>query len=625
MIPLLGMLGGAVDMTRLYMVRTRLQQACDASVLSGRAAMGNRTWDAAAKAVADRYFATNFNPGRYGTSGSQIAYKVGIDLVVKGEASVSVPMALMQFFGFGSTRVQALCDAKLELPNSDVMFVLDTTLSMSETNPGDSVTRIQALRNSVLSFHTLLEKVRGPQTQVRYGFVPYSSTVNVGTLLKPEWLAEKWTYQSREFGQMKQIEYKTGDWETSWSGWKQTGGTRTARTYTIPPENCVAPPNRATEKTERGPITTYPNGSRQWTDYRSIEGVRYAVSLSDNVCTVTEATYSSYTAEEVVTQTPHKDAGKVTYSDVPEWRYKPIEYPLGALRTVGPDGAVTGGSFSVNITNDYKARTISWDRSNACIEERQTTGGAAPANAAALSDLDVDTPPQSGNNATQWRPMLPGLVYSRRQNSTTSMPAGDWGSPTLEVRSITNYATPSSNTTLRAACPTYSRKLRSIDTSTLKSYLAELKPAGLTYHDIGFLWGLRLLSAQGIFADENQPPPTGKVARHMIFMTDGQTETNIGDYDAYGLSALDRRRTPIGRLPTAEEQNAIVERRLAGLCSVAKAKGMTVWVIAFGTSLTPLLSDCANVDHSFEARNAVQLEEAFRNIAGRISQLRLVK
>jgi len=314
-IPLLGMLGGALDLTRMYMVRTRLQQACDASVLSGRAAMGNRTWDGAAKTVADRYFTTNFNPGRYGTTGSRIDYRVGVDLVVKGDAEVSVPMALMQTFGFAPMLIKATCDAKLELPNSDVMFVLDNTLSMSETNTGDSVNRLQALRNSVNAFYATLENVRGPQTRIRYGFVPYSSTVNVGMLLKSEWLVDRWTYQSREYESTERVENKAGDYNTSWSGWKQTGGSSSSRTYTIPPENCVAPKSTNTSKTEKGPVTTYPDGTRVWTEKRTSNGTKYTASLSGSVCTVTETIYNSLTEEETVTQTPNSKAGEVSYSD----------------------------------------------------------------------------------------------------------------------------------------------------------------------------------------------------------------------------------------------------------------------------------------------------------------------
>lgn len=439
-LPLLGMLGGAVDMSRLYLVRTRLQQACDASVLSGRAAMGNRTWDDAAKTTADRYFATNFNPGRYGTTASRIDYHVGADLIVQGNASVSVPMALMQVFGFAPQLVRTTCDAKLELPNSDVMFVLDTTLSMSETNVGDTVSRLQALRDAVMGFHAALESVRGPQTRVRYGFVPYSSTVNVGTLLKPKWLVDRWTYQSREYDSTEKVENKNSDYTTSWSGWKQTGGSSSTRSYTIPPENCVTPKSTSTSKTEKGPVTTYPDGSRSWTEKRTTNGTLNTASLSGSVCTITETNYSQLTEEETITQKPSPNAGGVYYTDRIWWNYKPVQYNLSSLKVAGADGAVVGGKFSAMVANDYKSREVKWDQSSGCIEERQTSAGNVPGTAAAASDLDVDTVPTPGNQATQWRPMLPGLVYARKQTSLTTMADGDWGAPATFVRSSSNYA-----------------------------------------------------------------------------------------------------------------------------------------------------------------------------------------
>ena len=139
------------------------------------------------------------------------------------------------------------------------------------------------------------------------------------------------------------------------------------------------------------------------------------------------------------------------------------------------------------------------------------------------------------------------------------------------------------------------------------------------------LWGLRLMSAEGLFASENAASATGgNIARNLIFMTDGDTETNIADYDAYGLAALDRRRTPDSRLPTKSEQDSIVEDRLSQLCTVAKEKkNITVWVIAFGTSLTSLLSNCASPNRSYQANNATELNQTFADIAARISQLRV--
>ena len=36
LLPLIGLVGGGVDMSRMYIVKTRLQHACDAGALAGR-------------------------------------------------------------------------------------------------------------------------------------------------------------------------------------------------------------------------------------------------------------------------------------------------------------------------------------------------------------------------------------------------------------------------------------------------------------------------------------------------------------------------------------------------------------------------------------------------------------
>ena len=625
MVPLFAMLGGAVDLTRTYLVKSRLQQACDAAVLAGRSSMGNQTWNSASKGVADGYFVSNYNPGRYGTSGSQISYDVGTDLVVHGAATVSVPMVLMQMFGFKNIDLATRCDAKLELPNVDIMFVLDNTLSMGEPSPGGSANKMTALQNAVKSFHSSIENSKSAGTFVRYGFVPYSSTVNVGTLLRPDWLVDRWTYQSRVPDGTDQVATPTGGTVRTWTDWAYVSGSKTQRTYTIASEPCSAPGSTYKTNTVVSDKKTDANGTQTWTETRTGNGVSNSASLSKGVCTVTEVTYSQYVERQYVTEKPNPNAGQPTYSTRYWWKYLPVELDVRPMKTVDSAGAIVGGSFNLPIANDFKPRPITWNKANACIEERQTTGGADAMSAAAYSDLDVDSVPVRGRPETQWRPMLPQVVYSRKQTSLTDMPAANWGEPTIAVRSETNYSTPSDDASRRAACPAPARKLAAITASDLSMYLNTFTPAGMTYHDVGFLWGLRLLSGQGIFAAENQASSTGRLARHLIFMTDGQTETNIGDYDAYGVAALDRRRTPAGRLPTNDEQNALVERRLSGLCRMASTKGITVWVVAFGTQLTPLLRGCAAEDHAFQANNAAELQNAFANIAGGIAQLRLVR
>ena len=107
-------------------------------------------------------------------------------------------------------------------------------------------------------------------------------------------------------------------------------------------------------------------------------------------------------------------------------------------------------------------------------------------------------------------------------------------------------------------------------------------------------------------------------------MTDGETDTRIGGYDAWGLSAVARRRTPSGSIPTNAQQNTLTEERLSELCTIAKnQKNITVWVIAFGTTLTTMLSDCASPNRAYQADNADELTETFSQIASQIAQLRL--
>jgi hypothetical protein len=56
-----------------------------------------------------------------------------------------------------------------------------------------------------------------------------------------------------------------------------------------------------------------------------------------------------------------------------------------------------------------------------------------------------------------------------------------------------------------------------------------------------------------------------------------------------------------------------------------KAKGIRLWVIAFGTSLTTNLRTCASTSSSFTASNASQLDAAFQEIANQVGELRLTQ
>src|SRR3954471_5866842 len=67
LVPLAGMIGSGVDMSRAYMAKTRLQSACDAGALAGRRVMQNDTLDSTVINEANRFFNFNFTQRLYGT------------------------------------------------------------------------------------------------------------------------------------------------------------------------------------------------------------------------------------------------------------------------------------------------------------------------------------------------------------------------------------------------------------------------------------------------------------------------------------------------------------------------------------------------------------------------------
>ncbi len=212
MIPLCAMIGGALDLSRLYLTKVRLQHACDAGALAGRKEMAGGSWDQPARDAATNYFYGNFKQGSYGsTTTTAVFTSSGSD--VTGVATSLVPMTLMAMFNVQPKLLTVNCVTAMQLPNTDVMFVLDTTGSMaSKANSSDSASKIVTLKNAVKCFYEALAQQKTNATncasnsyagingdsQLRFGFVPYSSNVNVSQLKLPaSYFARNWSYQSR--------------------------------------------------------------------------------------------------------------------------------------------------------------------------------------------------------------------------------------------------------------------------------------------------------------------------------------------------------------------------------------------------------------------------------------------
>jgi Flp pilus assembly protein TadG len=641
LIPLAGLMGGGIDISRMYITKTRLQHACDAGALAGRKAMGGGTWAQSnnmPRTVAEEFFDANFATGSYGSRNRVRAFTENAGKVT-GTASVELQMTLVKVVtkDWAYVTLSVVCDAEMRLPNTDVMFVLDNTGSMGDKLENDPDTKLAGLKVAVKCFYEIVARENsnatcdggvpsggvGSQVQVRFGFVPYDMNVNVGRLLPSNWFPDSHTYQSRERSELYGTWTNWGDSggrpltrnEGNWSSWADYGTAVTANSSNACDNALSIPADQYTNNASATGGTE--NSATQFLAFTGSTQSNFQRSYNSNTkrCTIQVRTRtlerrSSY--KKVVASTP----GAVA---VPAWLYKPVNINFAALKN--GNGWSSTRSFTLPIGDNFTTKTITWD---GCIEERDTVRQASydpiPAGA---RDLDIDSVPTS-DTATMWKPALDDVIYPRR---TTY----DNGSAynMAPITTFTNF------TGKGYSCLQEAKKLQAFPVpADFDTYVDGMFASGNTYHDIGLLWGARLMSPTGIFRAENEFTPAGaEIERHLIFMTDGDPCTSVSNYQAYGIAWFDRRQTDAGVAPTdgctttgtlTEQVNA----RTAALCKAVRNKNITLWVIWFGVSnptIETQLTACATPGRFFSARNSVQLQQTFRSIADQISQLRLTQ
>ena len=583
LIPLAALSGSAVDLGRTYSVKTRLQQACDAGVLAGRKMMtdtSGTTLDADATAAAQTFFSNNFKTGWFRTTGLTFTPSKTGDSQVSGTASVSVPMTVMTMFGMSARTVSVTCEARYDVADADIMFVLDTTGSMACTTSDDpcnapvktytrsdgttayytveeSGSKIGGLRTAVLSFYDTLAATADSTTHIRYGFVTYTSTVNVGYLLPQADLVKTWNYQSRK-----------------WTGNDVNNGNTTTQTYSN-----VATSADCTAKLGRQPATGY-DGSGQAQNNISVNS------------------YTGSTQKCVIKVQPL----------LPEYKYD--QYSLDVSQFI-TGASVTDPTRVVPSTSKWQG----------CIEERDTTTGSTFNTDSLPADLDPDLVPTS--DATRWRPMWEDAEYYRPSTSSSTH-----GGDVVSGSSVANYSSygisGGNQQTAYYTCGKPAQRLATMTRDDVSNYVnaSDFKVIGGTYHDTGMIWGTRLISPNGIFASDTAAWP-GRQApnRFIVFMTDGQMNTNPNIYGLYGMEALDKRAS--GSSPSKDTANH--NARFLAECAAAKARNITVFVVGFGQTLNSQLKTCASPGQAYYASDNAALKTAFQKIAQQVAMLRISK
>ncbi|NBW76629.1 MAG: hypothetical protein EBR34_12650 [Sphingomonadaceae bacterium] len=607
--PLLALVGGGVDMGRSYLAQSRLQQACDAGVLAARKKLGSQVVTtgevpADVTTIGNRFFNINFRAGAYGSVNRAFEMTLEPDYAITGDASVEVPTTIMNLFGYDKTDLTVACQAKLNFSNTDVMFVLDTTGSMAWTNPGDSQPRIEVLRDVVKDFHAQLEGSKTPGTVIRYGFLPYSTNVNVGGILDADWMVDEWNYQGR-------VQHDTGATTTGpvfTQNWTYVSGSDTVGTSFI---SLVCPSD--TLAWSQLKYWKDPNGTENW-EYL-LNGIDYTCEWIDS--TRRKVTPRVYVAYRYIYS--YLNQGQRSMP-IMTWRYQAIPVDVSGLKDTGSGTMRVGTKVTIpRMAGDPMNPTAfdAWFRG--CVEERDTyeITDYSDVDFSRALDLDIDLVPSPGDPSTQWRPILNDVSFVR---------AMDWGGrgtfvPTPGTSDADwNYL--NAGWAGLSACPAPARKLAPMTAGEVSTYVDSLFAEGSTYHDIGMIWGARMLSPTGIFAPENADAGSSATSRHMIFLTDGETAPLDLSYGAYGVEPLDGRRWSTSSSQTLTQ---VVEGRTAVACEEAKKRNITVWVIGFGTALNPVLSACAGPGRAFEAADAAELQDVFSKIAAQLGDLRVTK
>lgn len=214
LVPMTIMVGSGLDIGVTYMARAKLQNACDAAVLGARQSMDGNLWTTQDEAEGQKFFNFNFPAATHNVTG--LDFDIRPDAAdssqIVGVASANVPTSLMSMFGFNSLSITANCDAKRDLGHNDVLLVLDVTGSMAQAPSSGSGSKISRLRSGAAGLYRALDDAASGSV-TRYGFVPYSHTVNVARSLRTDDILRNSVYVNGEweYDQCKVGYYSNGN------------------------------------------------------------------------------------------------------------------------------------------------------------------------------------------------------------------------------------------------------------------------------------------------------------------------------------------------------------------------------------------------------------------------------
>jgi hypothetical protein len=185
------MVGLAVDLSMLYLIRTRLLSATDAAVLAGARALSRGTDAAAqrvsAQAAATKFFNANFPAGYWGSFNLNFPTVTVDDTstanyrTITATATVQAPLYFLRILGQDYSTLRS--DAQAGRRDALIVLTLDRSSSMDWTVPGTGTTACAIMKNDAIEFVKYFAQGRDQVGLVVFnsGQYTYQSRTNFNT------------------------------------------------------------------------------------------------------------------------------------------------------------------------------------------------------------------------------------------------------------------------------------------------------------------------------------------------------------------------------------------------------------------------------------------------------------
>ena len=603
LMPLLGMAGAAVDYARLVNEQSVLGNAVDSAALAAArdidATLARRT--AIAKRYLDANVAARDALAGYTMQLSELKGQGGEVTGLRLTATAKVPNHFLTIIGFETTDIASTAEVPVVSMPIEVALVIDNTGSMSADMP--------ALKTAAAGFINSLIQAENSDA-VRIALVPYVGAVNPGRnvlgmsmmdtgaqspfhgyALRSQWIA------AMPFPACNPDPNPVGGASAPPSPPDNPGGGKDKR---------AGAPSNWNLAAILGEIFGFGAAQAQVTPSFSLAGPGQSFSPGLPYGTTSAWVPNGFSGFRCYLVSPDR----ISHFDL-------------FNRTIGP------GGLPVQWKGCVEARPAPYD----VTDDPPSIGSPSslfvpyfwpdepdPSPLGNWSGYDNNYLPD-GRFPAGWEPLADNLQMWFRANNV------------FKYDSLTRAAiadTPPATKGPNRACPDAVVPLTS-SKATLNAAISALShwEGSGTVSSEGLAWGWRAISPNLPFANGRL---YGKAQKYIVLMSDGLNSVAPSyvdgpfksDYTAYGVLRA-------GQYGTDRFDDAarFLNRRLLDACSNAKAKGIKIMTVLYredNATAQSTMQQCASTpSHSYLAKNASDLAQAFEKVSGEIGSARMAK